>query len=262
MRKVALITGASAGIGRATAIAFARAGYAVGALARSGERLEKLRRQVESRLGAPLLPLVADVGDREQVAAAVQETVARFGGIDVLVANAGIGHYGRVVDTSPEAFEQLWRTNVMGVVHAVQLTVPVMREGGGGHIAIVGSVVGHRSWPYHGPYAATKFALVALSQALRAELADEGITVSLISPGSTKTEFFERAQVEGEYRPRPIGPAQKPSTVARAILRSVERPKAEIVTVPGLRSVLLLGEVLPGAADRAARWWVRRQARR
>jgi NAD(P)-dependent dehydrogenase (short-subunit alcohol dehydrogenase family) len=181
-RPVALITGASSGIGRASAALFAREGYAVVLLARTRERLEAVADAIEARTGSPAMVAPCDVSDRSKVEAAVRAALDRFGRLDVLVANAGVGLYARVEDVPPEEFEALWRTNVMGVLHPVQLAVPPMRAAGRGHIAVVGSVVGKRSWPFHGPYAATKFALTALVQALRAELAGSGVTASLILP--------------------------------------------------------------------------------
>jgi short-subunit dehydrogenase len=260
-RPVALITGASSGIGRASAALFAREGYAVVLLARTRERLEAVADAIEARTGSPAMVAPCDVSDRSQVEAAVRAALDRFGRLDVLVANAGVGLYARVEDVPPEEFEALWRTNVMGVLHPVQLAVPPMRAAGRGHIAVVGSVVGKRSWPFHGPYAATKFALTALVQALRAELAGSGVTASLILPGSTRTRFFERSQVVGSYRPRPIGPAQRPSAVARAILRSVRDPKPEVYTVPGFRWAVAAAEAFPFLPDRAAAWWAKRQRR-
>lgn len=259
MPPVALVTGASSGIGRATAALFAREGYEVALLARSRERLEGVAARIGERTGSTALPISCDVTDRAQVMAAVEQTLERFGHIDVLVANAGIGLYARVEDVPLEEFEALWRTNVVGVLHAVQAVVPHMRKAGRGHIVVVGSVVGKRAWPFHGPYAATKFALTALVQALRAELAGSGVTASLVLPGSTRTPFFIRSRVLGGYQPRPIGPTQRPSVVAKAILKTAHRPKAEVFTVPGLRAALVLAEAFPAVPDAIAAWWAKRQ---
>lgn len=259
MPPVALVTGASSGIGRATAALFAREGYTVVLLARSRDRLERVAARIGERTGAVTVPIACDVADRAQMVAAVEQTLERFGRIDVLVANAGIGLYARVEDVPPEEFEALWRTNVLGVLHAVQAVVPHMREAHRGHVVVVGSVVGKRAWPFHGPYAATKFALTALVQALRVELAGSGVTASLVLPGSTQTRFFERSQVVGGYQPRPIGPAQRPSVVAKAILHSVRRPKAEVFTIPGLRAALVFAEAFPAVPDAIAAWWAKRQ---
>ena len=256
---VVVITGASAGIGRATAVRFAREGAAVVLAARSRDRLQRLAGRLEERFGVETLAIACDVRDREQVDALVEAALASFGRIDVLVNNAGYGLYGRIEDTPDEAFRDLLETNVLGVHHAIRAVLPHMRRRASGHIVNVGSVVGKRSWPYHGAYAASKFALTGLTQALRGELAGSGVSVTLVLPASTDTEFFANAPTySSEYTPAPLGPVQTPGQVARAIVRSVQRPSPEVHMQPVMRIAHVLAEVFPGltawASELHYRW--------
>ena len=258
-RPVVIITGASAGIGRATAIRFAREGATLVLAARSRDRLQRLAERLEERFGVETLAIACDVRDREQVGALVEAALAGFGRIDVLVNNAGYGLYGRIEDTPDEAFRDLLETNVLGVHHAVRAVLPHMRRQASGHIVNVGSVVGKRSWPYHGAYSASKFALTGLTQALRGELAGSGVSVTLVLPASTDTEFFANApSYSSEYVPAPLGPVQTPGQVARAIVRSVRRPSPEVHMQPLMRIAHVLAEAFPGltawASELHYRW--------
>ena len=204
---VVVITGASAGIGRATAVRFASEGAALVLAARSLERLQRLAERLEQRFAVETLVVPCDVRQREQVDALVEAAIARFGRIDVLVNNAGYGLYGRIEDTPEAAFRDVLETNVLGVHHAIRAVLPHMRRQGAGHIVNVGSVVGKRSWPYHGAYAASKFALTGLTQALRGELAGSGVSATLVLPGEHGHGVLrERALLLLRVRPRPPRP--------------------------------------------------------
>ena len=250
---VVVITGASAGIGRATAVRFASEGAALVLAARSLERLQRLAERLEQRFAVETLVVPCDVRQREQVDALVEAAIARFGRIDVLVNNAGYGLYGRIEDTPEAAFRDVLETNVLGVHHAIRAVLPHMRRQGAGHIVNVGSVVGKRSWPYHGAYAASKFALTGLTQALRGELAGSGVSATLVLPASTDTEFFANAPAySSEYVPAPLGPVQTPGQVARAIVRSVRHPSPEVHMQPLMRIAHVLAEIFPALTARAS----------
>ena len=250
---VVVITGASVGIGRATAVRFASEGAALVLAARSQERLQRLAERLEQRFAVETLAVPCDVRQREQVDALVEAAIARFGRIDVLVNNAGYGLYGRIEDTPEAAFRDVLETNVLGVHHAIRAVLPHMRRQGAGHIVNVGSVVGKRSWPYHGAYAASKFALTGLTQALRGELAGSGVSATLVLPASTDTEFFANApSYSSEYVPAPLGPVQTPGQVARAIVRSVRHPSPEVHMQPLMRIAHVLAEIFPALTARAS----------
>lgn len=260
---VVIITGASSGIGQATAQAFAKRGCRLVLAARREHLLSRVQERLVERYAVEAVGLRCDVRQPADVHNLVETATARFGRLDVLVNNAGVGHYGRVEDTTEQDLRDLIETNLLGVFYGIQAAVPVMRRQGSGHIVNIGSAAGKRSWPFHGPYAATKFAIDGLTQALRAELAGSGVTVSLIVPASTRTPFFETAKlaVPG-FRPEPIGRMQSAAQVAEKIVRSVDHPAPEVITVPLLRAAFVLAEAFPRLADFAAKRYYRDAVRR
>ena len=173
---VVVVTGAGSGIGRATALAFAKRGCRIVLGDIDSASVRETADRARARYGIEALALTCDVRNDEDVRALVSGA-AGLGRLDVLVNNAGRGHYGRVEDTSAESLRELFDVNVLGVQRGIAAAVPIMREQGSGHIVIVGSVNGKQSWPYHGPYAATKFALTALARTLRMELAGSGVSL-------------------------------------------------------------------------------------
>ncbi|MGH7361472.1 MAG: SDR family oxidoreductase [Candidatus Methylomirabilales bacterium] len=246
--KVAVITGASAGIGKATAEALARAGSRVVLGARRHDRLEQVAEEIRAS-GGEALPVVTDVAELSQVEALVSRAVASYGRLDLLVANAGIGYFARVEETPLEVVERLWRVNVLGTLYAIRAALPVMRRQGAGHLIVVSSIAGKRGSPGSGLYAATKFAQVGLCEALRVELAGSGIAVSVICPVGTSTEFFEAAAALGGLRVEPMGPVQTAERVAGAIVRCARRPRPEVLVYPPARLLVILNALAPRLAD-------------
>jgi NADP-dependent 3-hydroxy acid dehydrogenase YdfG len=189
--RTALITGASSGIGAATARALARQGAAVTLLARRADRLEDLREELAG-LGAPALSAPADVTDRAAIEAAVRSTVETFGSIDILVNNAGVMLLSNLAEGRVDDWDRMIDVNVKGVLYGVAAALPHMLEQGTGHIVNVGSVAGRRPIATGVVYAATKFALRAISAGIHLELsAHNGIRVTDIQPGAVSTELAD-----------------------------------------------------------------------
>jgi 3-oxoacyl-[acyl-carrier protein] reductase len=188
--RVVAITGASAGIGRATALRMARQGCAIAACARRGDRLDTLAGEIGAG-GGRALTVVADVTSELEMVRFVERTMERFGRLDVMMCNAGFGVYGAIDDISADQMRKLMDVNYFGTFYAARAALPVFRKQGRGHIVIVSSIVGKRGVPYVGAYSATKFAQVGMAECLRSELAGSSIHVSVVCPISTTTEFVD-----------------------------------------------------------------------
>ena len=177
--RVVAITGASAGIGRATAVRLARDGAAVAMCARRREMLEAAARDVDAA-GGEALPIVADVTSVDDMERFVSAAVDRFGRLDVIICNAGFGIAGTIDDISPDQMRKLVDINYMGTFYAARAALRVFRRQHHGHVVIISSIVGKRGVPYMGAYAATKFAQVGMAECLRAEVAGSPIHVSVV----------------------------------------------------------------------------------
>src|SRR5579863_4531711 len=194
--RTVLITGASSGIGRDLALTFAKMGAKVALMARRKSLLISLADEIAAA-GGEALPLAADVTRRAEVRDAVEQTLARFGRIDVLINSAGIAIPDRVESMPPEDLEQMMAVNLMGTLHTMQAVLPAMRAAGSGSIVNIASLAGRRGMPPLGAYCATKFAVVGLTEALRVELFGSGIRLSLVMPGVIDTPMVR------EPTPRP-----------------------------------------------------------
>jgi NAD(P)-dependent dehydrogenase (short-subunit alcohol dehydrogenase family) len=195
--KVVLITGCSSGIGRATALRLVQSGYRVIATARSASSLEELDK-------AGCVPVSLDVTDEASMVAAVQRIESEFGPVGVLVNNAGYSQSGAVESIPLDKVRKQFETNVFGLLRLTQLVLPGMRQKGWGKVVNVGSMGGQLTFPGGGVYHATKYALEALSDALRFEVAGFGIDVILIQPGLIRTGFADA--VSRELPSEPDGP--------------------------------------------------------
>ncbi len=243
-----VVTGASSGIGEATAYRFARARAKVGLIARREERLARVAERVRE-LGGEARVAVADVSDETGVKAAIAGIENAFSGIDVLVNNAGFGLYAPLQSVRRGDIERVFAVNAFGALSSIQAVLPGMRRRGSGLIVNVSSVVGKRALPMTGAYAASKYALQGLSDALRIELAGTGVRVSVICPGYTATEFGESVIDYGAARSRPRGSAMPAEKVAEAIFDCARKPRREIVLTGKGRLVVLLQRFAPAVAD-------------
>jgi short-subunit dehydrogenase len=202
------------------------------------------------RGGGAARAVPTDVTQPEQVERLVSEAVAAFGRLDVLVNNAGVGYFGPVESTGIAEARRLFDVNVMGTFYGIRAAVPIMRKQGGGHIINVSSIVGKRATPGNGVYSATKFAQVALSEALRLELKSAKIRVSIIYPVSTITEFFDVASSRSPMRFAPVGPTYSAEQVAARIFQCVHRPRAEVMVYRLARLLVVLNAAAPRLVDR------------
>jgi short-subunit dehydrogenase len=244
--RVAIVTGASSGIGEATARLMAQAGMRVALCARRKDRLDRLAGELRSR-GGEVSVHALDVTDATAVRWMVDEVAGRWGRVDVLVNNAGRGLAATFEQTTADEFRALLEVNVIAVVTATQAVLPLMRSQGRGHIINISSIVGRRGVPYRAAYSATKFALGGLSETLRVELARTGIAVSLVYPIGTNTEFHK---AEAQKVPwRPVGPMQSAERVARAIMGCVRRPRPEVYPYWPSRILAALSVVAPRLVD-------------
>ena len=259
--RVVAITGASAGIGRATAVRLARDGAAVAMCARRREMLEAAARDVDAA-GGEALPIVADVTSVDDMERFVSAAVDRFGRLDVIVCNAGFGIAGTIDDISPDQMRKLVDINYMGTFYAARAALRVFRRQHHGHVVIISSIVGKRGVPYMGAYAATKFAQVGMAECLRAEVAGSPIHVSVVYPVSTESEFFDVMSREtGTAITHAFGPRQDTSIVADAIARAIERPVPEVFPHFRSRALVWLNTMAPGLCDRVVKRFGRKPVR-
>lgn len=242
--KVVILTGASAGIGAATARQFAAAGARLALVARSREPLERLA----ASLPGAHLALPADVADPTACRALVAAAVAHFGRVDLLINNAGVGLAGPVAALAPADVERALAVDLLGPLHLIQAALPHMA--GHGQIINVSTVLAAQPLPYLGGYAAAKAALERLSEALRMELRGSGVAVSVVRPGTTRTGFTANRLGAGQERRRIAPRGVPPETVARAILRAARRePRLAYVTI-GDRLGVWLARLLPAMVER------------
>ena len=186
--KVAVVTGASSGIGEATAEALAREGAIVVIAARRADRLKELQDRIESG-GTKAMSVECDVTDEERAHNLIGIAKEEFGRVDILVNNAGVMLLSKVEKGLSDEWRQMFDVNVMGLLYVTDAAIEVMKEQGSGHIVNISSVAGRRSNPMTGIYSGTKYAVNAISEALRGELAGDGIRVTIIEPGAVATEL-------------------------------------------------------------------------
>ncbi len=258
---VVIITGASAGIGRETALEFARQGAHVVMAARREERLQEIAGLVRG-IGAEALVVPTDVARANDIDRLVAAAMERFGGLAVLGNHAGFGFSGTIEETTEADMRELMDVNYMGAFNATRAVLPHMRRQRRGHIVNVASVVGKIAFPFHGAYSATKFAMVGMTEALRGELYGSGVTATAVLPGSTRTEFFEAQRTNDGHVSAPTGPQQDADVVARAIVRSVRKPTPEVNMVRMFRFAYGIHGFFPRLRDIAGKQFYRRGARR
>src|ERR1700739_1777288 len=239
--KVVLVTGASRGIGRSVALAFAQQGAQLILAARSVDRLIQVENEVRD-LGSEVLSVPTDVTSHGDVSALVDAAMNRFGRIDVLVNNAGIGKVGGIEsETYEDDLRDTLQASVFGMIHLTQRVLPILRQQGSGAIVNMSSVMGRKAFARFGSYAIVMHAVSAVSDALRQELAGSNIRVSVMYPALTATDLLRDAD-EAQMPPpfRHMTPLAS-EAVARAVVTAVRRGAPRVV-MPGPAKLLLLGE--------------------
>ena len=242
-----LITGASSGIGRAAVRAFVAEGATVLALARDERKLRELSAELggESRVE----PLVCDVTDGPAMEAMAKAVLDDGGAPDVIVANAGVGLDARFAATTDEAIRTVFEVNVFGVVRTIRPFLPAMTARGSGRILMISSAVGKRGIPNYAAYSGSKFALHGMAEALRAELVGTGVTVGIVCPSSTTTEFQERIRREGPPQVRTRVKRHSAETVARALVSMARSTRRERILSAEAKLMNGVNRIAPGLMD-------------
>ncbi|MGI8476750.1 MAG: SDR family oxidoreductase [Thermomicrobiales bacterium] len=222
-RPVAVVTGAGSGVGRATALALAKDGYAVVLLGRTVERLRGVAAEIEAAGGAAL-PIAADIGVEGDVQTAFGEATRLLGRIDALVCSAGVGLYGPVEQYSLGDWEATIRTNLTGVFLCSRAVLPIMRTQGRGAIVAIGSGAGKQGYATLAAYSASKFGLIGFMQSLAAEVGEHGIKVGTILPGSILSGFAGRSSAEKEAQAGDGRKYLEPADVAQAVRYLLSQP--------------------------------------
>ena len=244
-----IVTGASSGIGEAISLACACEGARVALVARRKARLEAVADEVR-RLGGEPLVLATDLVEPAAAQQVVDRIRGQWGRADALVNNAGQGMLASFEQTTPEDLRRLFEINVVSILAMTQAVLPLMRQQRDGHILNISSIAGRHGTPWRSAYSATKFALGGLMESLRQELRGSGIRVSLVYPVNVPTEFRD-VEVK-KLDVQSTGPAQTAVEVARAIVRCLKRPCAELYPYPLAKGLAALSLLAPEVADALA----------
>ncbi len=245
----AIVTGASSGIGRAVSRELARQGASLVLLARREDRLQQLRQEIE-RDGGRAEVVAGDVIDPQARQRAVDAAQACFGGLDVLVNNAGIGALGLFEDSDPQRLRRVMEVNFFALAEMTRLALPLLVQGKNPILVNVSSILGHRGVPHNSEYCASKFAVQGFSEALRAELTRHRIDLLVVSPGTTQTEFFERVVARTSQPRWPEHGPVSAEYVAWQVVRAIRLGSHEVIPFRLGKVFCLLNRLAPGFVDR------------
>ncbi|WP_214466288.1 SDR family NAD(P)-dependent oxidoreductase [Microbacterium flavescens] len=251
--QVVVITGASSGIGRATAYAYARRGARLVLASRSRAALETVADECRA-LGAQALVVPTDVSAEGEVRALAAAAVGEFGRIDVWVGNAGTFSYGAFEQTPAAVFRQVLETNLMGQVHGARAALPYFRRQGSGALVLVASLYSRVSSPLVAPYVTSKWGLLGFAEVLRAELRGTGIRVKVILPSTIDTPIYQHAANVTGRAVHALPPAASPGRVARSIVRAPARRRFATSVGHLQRAVVPLHRTSPRAYDTVTRF--------
>jgi short-subunit dehydrogenase len=256
--RVAVITGASSGIGLATAQQLAQQGIAVVLGARRAGRLDDAVSGIRAA-GGRAESVVMDVTSEPDVLRLVARAREAFGALDVMVCNAGFGYYGTVEDTPPATMQRMMDVNFMGTFYGARAALPVFRAQGHGHLIVVSSIVGRRGISLMSGYSATKAAQVGFAESLRTEFVGTPIHVSIVFPVSTETEFRDAMERDYGHSVAGLGPKQSVEDVARAVATCVRTPRPEVYPHAASRALAIVNAVAPAFTDRLVGKYGRRR---
>lgn len=240
--KVVLITGASSGIGRESAIEFAKLGANIVLISRTKEKLEQVADELK-KFNVTTLTCQCDVSDKDQVKQMSKTVLEKFDSIDILVNNAGFAIYGSVSELSIDEIESQMKTNYFGMVYLTKNFLPSMLEKKSGHIVNVASVAASFGLPGIASYCASKFAMLGFSEGLKHELKNSGVGITVVSPIMVRTNFFEHPSFEKMPKFSPTSLSSK--TVAKAILKAANSPRLEIIVPSVVRGAVWMKNTFP-----------------
>src|SRR5437763_6239614 len=245
------ITGASAGVGRATARKFARSGARVALLARGRDGLEAARKEVEE-FGAKALVVLVDVANAEQVEAAAVQIEAERGTIDIWINNAMVSVFSPIKEMTPEEFRRVTEVTFLGCVYGTLAALKRMLPRDRGTIVQVGSALAYRSIPLQAAYCAAKHALRGFTDSLRCELMHDrsGVHVTMVHLPAVNTPQFDTVRTRLPHQPQPVLPLYQPEVAAEAIVDAAVRPRREIWVGGSTVATILGNRLAPGLADR------------
>ena len=247
--RTVLLTGASGGIGRAAALRLAAAGARVALVARTEAPLAALASEVAAS-GGEALAVAGDITRAEDCARCVLETTRRFGSLDALVNNAGIGYLRAVDEATDGEIEQMVSLNLLGTIRMTRAALPALLARPGSAIVNVGSMAGRVAPVHYSYYSATKFALSGLTESWRRELKPRGVRVTLLLPAAVETPFLERADRARALGAGPSGIVLRPEQVGAAVLHALRRNPPDLY-VPGTNRLFAFFDVaFPGISDR------------
>ncbi|MBI3836403.1 MAG: SDR family NAD(P)-dependent oxidoreductase [Planctomycetia bacterium] len=242
-----ILTGASSGIGRALAVELVRRGARLVLVARRAERLDDLANSLADATGKVEV-LAGDVTTSEVRRAAIERAATAFGGLDLLVNNAGGGAMGGFAEASAERLRRVMELNFFAPAELIRVALPLLKAGRKPLVVNVGSILGHRGIPLCAEYCASKFALQGLSESLRAEFAPLGIDLLVVSPATTQTEFFEQA-IDAAETPWSRIRGVTPAVVARQTVTAIRRGRHEIVISPSGKLMVWMNRLMPRVMD-------------
>ncbi len=240
--KVVLITGASSGIGKDTAIEFAKKGSNIVLVSRTKEKLEQVADELK-QFNVIVLVCQCDVSKKDQVKEMSKIILEKFDSIDILVNNAGFAIYGSVTDLSIDDIESQMETNYFGMIYCIKYFLPSMLDKKSGHIVNIASIAASFGLPGIASYCASKFAMLGFSEGLKHELKNTGVGITVVSPIMVRTNFFDHPSFEKMPKFSPTSLSSK--TVAKTILKAANSPRLEIIVPSVVRGAVWLKNTFP-----------------